>query len=77
MNTLLLKKLVLAALVAFVGAFVPLLTGIGQSPNYSFDKAAWIAALFAGIGAIARALLAFGPFNVVPSDAEHTLFKKP
>lgn len=73
-NTLFIKKLAIAAAVAFVGAFVPLLGGIGQAPNYTFEKSAWVAALFAGIGAVARALLAFGPWPVVPSDAQHSLF---
>lgn len=73
-NTLFIKKLAIAAAVAFVGAFVPLLGGIGQAPNYTFEKSAWVAALFAGIGAVARALLAFGPWPVVPTDAQHSLF---
>ena len=68
MNTLFWKKLVVAFVVAFFGAFVPLLSGIGQSPDYHFDKALWVAALFGAIGAGVRAVLALGPINLVPSD---------
>jgi hypothetical protein len=72
-NRLFWQKLVVAFLVAFFGALVPLLTGLGQSPDWKFDKAVWMAALVGAVGAGARAVLALGPVNLVPSDGQHTV----
>lgn len=73
MNVLFWKKLLVAFVVAFAGVFIPLLTGIGQSPNYTFDKAAWVALLPAAVAAGVRAVLALGPVNLVPSDKHDTI----
>ncbi len=72
-NRLFFQKLIVAFVVAFFSAFIPLITGIGQSPDYHFDKALWLATLFAAVGAGVRAVLALGPINLVPSDAAHTI----
>ena len=72
-NRLFFQKLIVAFAVAFAGSFIPFLTGWFQSPNYQFDKAIWVAALFGAVGAGFRAILALGPVNLVPSDATHTI----
>ncbi len=73
LNRLFFQKLVVAFVVAFFAAFIPLITGIGQSPDYHFDKALWVSTLFAAIGAGVRAVLALGPVNLVPSDNQHSI----
>jgi hypothetical protein len=70
---LLIQKLVVAFLVAFFGALLPALTGLGDSPNYHFDRAALIALVVGAFGAGIRAVLALGPLNIVPSDKRHSL----
>lgn len=73
MNKLFWKKIVVAFVVSFFATFLPLLTGIGQAPDFHFDKALWTATLFAAIGAGVRAVLALGPINLVPSDKQDTI----
>lgn len=41
---------------AFVGAFVPLATGIWVAPDFATEKAAFIAALVAGVTAAVRVI---------------------
>lgn len=72
-NKLLLRKLFVSFIVGFGGSFIPFITGWAQAPNYSFDKSVWIAALMGAVAAGVRALLAFGPINLVPSDKQHSL----
>lgn len=73
MNRLFWKKLLVAFVVAFFGSFIPFVSGVFQSPNYQFDKALWVAALFGAVGAGVRAVLALGPVSLVPSDAQDTI----
>lgn len=73
-NKLLLQKLALAFAVGFVGALLTSAAGWGDSPNTSWGRAFWIGLLVGAVSAGARAVLALGPFNVVPSDTQHSLF---
>lgn len=77
MNTLLLKKLVVAFLVAFGGVFLPgvlkVLDDIHNGVGTSWGTAFWLSLVAGGVAAGLRAILALSPINLVPSDAEHTL----
>ena len=76
MNKLLIQKLVIAFVVSFAGALVTSLTGLASQPNFGWDKATIIALVVGALGVGMRAVLAYGPINLIPSDAQHTIGKK-
>lgn len=78
LNALLGKKLLVAFLMAFGGVLVPavlkILDDVHNGVPTSFSGAFWIALVAGAFGAGLRALLAISPINLVPSDAQHTVF---
>lgn len=72
-SKLLIRKLVQAFIISFLATFLPFVMGAFQAPNFSFDKSAWIAALAGAFGAAVRAAIALGPFNIDPTDAQHSV----
>jgi hypothetical protein len=56
MNKKFLIEVVRVFAFAFVGAFVPLVTGIINSPNWEAGKAAAVAAVFAALSAAVKAV---------------------
>lgn len=80
MNKLLLQKMLMAFLVTFGGVIIPamlnVLDDIHNGVPHHFDSAFWIAMAAGAFGAAVRAVLALSPINIVPSDAQHTLFAK-
>jgi hypothetical protein len=73
LNKLLIQKLAVAFVVSFAGALVASLTGLASQPNFGWDKATVIAVVVGALGVAMRAVLAYGPLNLVPSDAQHTI----
>lgn len=77
MNALLLRKLVVAFLVAFGGVFIPavlkILDDVHSGVPTAWGASFWIALVAGAFAAGVRAVLALSPINLVPSDAEHTL----
>lgn len=76
LDSLLARKLVVAFIVGFVGGFADTITGFSTSAEpltTSVLAGAAIGALAAGV----RAVLAFSPLNIVPSDALTTLGANP
>lgn len=73
MNKLFLKKIFVAFLVGFGGYLLPIIANLGPAANAGAMKAVWASALSGAVMAGLRALLAFSPINLVPSDAEQTL----
>jgi hypothetical protein len=73
---LLLQKLVIAFLVAFFGALVTSLEGFSKQPTFGWDKSIVVSLIVGALGAGVRAILALGPINLVPSDAQHSLLTK-
>lgn len=72
LKSLFARKLVIAFIVGFVGAFLDAIIGITQSQQ----PLTWSLVDGALVGALAttgRALLALSPVNIVPSDATHTI----
>lgn len=72
-TNLLARKLLIAFIVGFCGPLVAFLSGLGASPEWHFDKAAVVSLITGCLAAGIRAVLAFGPINLVPSDAQHSL----
>lgn len=77
MNNLLLRKMVVAFLVAFGGVFIPavlnVLDDIHNGISANWGTAFWLSLVAGAVSAGLRAVLAFSPLNLVPSDAQHTL----
>lgn len=80
MNSLLARKLLVAFLVGFGGVFIPaaltLLDKVASGTPSGVGKDLVISLVSGAFAAGVRALLAFSPVNLVPSDAEHSLTKK-
>lgn len=72
-TALLLRKMVVTFLTAFFSALIVSLEGISSQPTFGWSKSVIIAALVGAIGAGIRAVLAFSPLNLVPSDYLHTI----
>lgn len=69
----------MAFLITFGGVMIPamlnVLDDIHNGVPHHFDSSWWIAVACGAFGAALRAVLALSPINIVPSDAQHTLFK--
>lgn len=78
-NKLLIQKLFIAFLVGFGGVMIPavlnLLDDIHKGVPASFDGAWWLSVACGGFAAGLRALLAWSPINLTPSDAQHSVVK--
>lgn len=80
-NTLFLRKLLVAFLVGFGGVFIPsilsALDGVAKGTPDSFSKALIISAVAGGVAAGLRAAFVLIPgLNLVPSDADPIVSKK-
>lgn len=67
MNTKFLKEVVRVFFFAFVGAFVPLLSGIWVAPDWNAQKAVLVAALVAAVSAAVKAVTDFLTKGVAPA----------
>jgi hypothetical protein len=72
-NKLLGQKMLIAFIVAFLGAFITALAGISKEPNYHWSSAVIIGLIVGALGAGLRAVLALSPVNLTPSDRQHTI----
>jgi hypothetical protein len=68
--------MIVAFLVGFLGSLVTFLEGINQAPSFNFDRAAVVSVIAGALAAGFRFVLAVAPFNIEPSDAQHTLTGK-
>lgn len=73
MNKTFIKELVRVFVFAFLGAFLPLLSGLWISPDWNAAKAAGVAALFAGLSAGVKALTDFLTKGVAPAPSSGIL----
>lgn len=77
MNRLLLKKMLVTFLAAFGGVFIPavldLLNKAASGTPTAFSKALIISLVAGAFSAGVRALIAFSPLNLVPTDSQHTI----
>ncbi len=80
MNSLLVKKMLVAFIVAFGGVFIPavlkVLDDINSGVGSSWERSFWLSLVAGGVAAGVRAVLAISPLNLVPSDSQHTLVGK-
>lgn len=80
MNSLLVKKLLVAFIVGFGGVIVPgvlkVLDDVQNGVATDFTHAFWLSMVAGAFAAGIRALLAISPINLVPSDKEHSLIGK-
>lgn len=67
MNSTFIKEVVRVFIFAFLGAFIPLLTGILVAPDWNAQKAALVAALVAAVSAGVKALTDFLTKGVAPA----------
>jgi hypothetical protein len=81
MNALLVKKMLIAFLVAFGGVFIPavlnILDDLHNGVGSSWGTAFWLSLVSGAVAAGVRAVLALSPINLVPSDSGHSLTGKP
>lgn len=72
-NKLLIEKMFIAFLVAFLGAFITAIEGLSKEPDYHWSGAVVIGLVVGALGAGLRAVFALSPVNLTPSDAQHTI----
>lgn len=72
-NKLFWQKLVIAFIVGFASAFITAVSGLGDEPNFQWTTSVLISLVVGGLAAGARAVLALGPVNLVPSDGQHSV----
>jgi heme A synthase len=72
-NQLLIRKMLVAFLVAFVSVFITALEGLSKEPNYHWSRSFVIGLVVGAIAAGLRAVLALAPINLVPSDSQHSI----
>jgi len=77
LNTLFLKKLLVAFLIGFAGSVVQAVVNVGPVADLSAWKAVWVSAISGAVVAGFRALLVLLPVNLVPSDKQPVVTKKP
>jgi len=75
-DRLLIRKMIIAFLVAFFGALITTLTGLSSEPEFNFTTSIIISAIVGALSAGVRAVLALSPINITPSDAQHSLGTK-
>ena len=75
-DTLFLRKLLVAFLVGFGGAVIPAVLNVGPLADLNTLKSVWVSILSGGLVAGLRAVLVLIPgLNLVPSDANPIIKK--
>ena len=78
-NKLLLKKMAVAGVIAFLSVFIPaVLTALDEiegGGGHSFSTEFWFSLLAGAVGAALRGALAYLPWNFTPTDALHGFAK--
>lgn len=77
LNTLFLKKLLIAFLIGFAGSIVQAIVNVGPVADLNTWKAVWVSAISGAVVAGFRALLVLLPVNIVPSDKEPVVARAP
>ena len=75
-NTLFLKKLLVAFLIGFAASVVQAVVNVGPVADLNAWKAVWVSAISGAVVAGFRALLVLLPINLVPSDKQPVATKK-
>ena len=76
-NTLFLKKLLVAFVVGFAGSIVQAVVNVGPVADLNVWKAIWVSALTGAVVVGFRAVLVLLPINLVPSDKQSVVTRAP